>query len=105
MNRNKYESNGKYYGGSQAPGGGGRIAVRTGYAKQLAGERVKVLKIGSEVPGFEGEISAAAGSLFKPAANRNETEFLITDAYCAPEAGTIRYSDVILAPGLTITIK
>ena len=105
MNRNKYESNGKYYGGSQAPGGGGRIAVRTGYAKQLAGERVKVLKIGSEVPGFEGVISAAAGSLFKPAANRKETEFLITDVYCAPEAGTIRYSDVILAPGLTITIK
>ena len=91
-------------GGSQAPGGGGRIAVRTGYAKQLAGERVKVLKIGSEVPGFEGVISAAAGSLFKPARNINEPIFT-TDAYCAPEDGTIRYSDVILAPGFSITIR
>ena len=90
--------------GSQAPGGGGRIAVRTGYAKQLAGERVKVLKIGESVPGFAGEIVVAAGSHFK-GINDSDTEMFFTEVYSAPKNGTVRYSDVILAPGLSISIR
>ncbi len=96
--RNEYDR------GSQAPGGGGRIAVRTGYAKQLEGRRIRLLKVGDEIPGFSGTAAVNAGALFK-CINKTSDGLIIPDNYRAPENGTIRYSTIVNAPGIVLSFR
>lgn len=90
--------------GTAAPGGGGRVAVRTGYAKQLAGAKVKIVKVGNEIPGFSGTVVANAGACFKPISQAAQGLFF-PENYRAPEDGTVRYSNVIDAPGLLLLFR